>query len=387
MPDKQTRFQRILRRSGVAVVMLAALTSGLPATPAGAEVDLTQINLELGGEAAVGWSIQNIVPCQSGSQTVTLSSIGALDGYVTIWVDNVVSGEGDNPEPETDTTGDGELDENILFNLTTDPTGRLETNITLPTTVDNLPQSYEDPNYILITPLDSGETITLYWEWELPCATGNEAQGDRLSFDIHYVLEDFEEDDDDGNGFTTTARSCFLTVDMLGDQVIVRVDCCSNSTNSSNQIYSPDGAALLGIDPWTRVTCDECEGCRGFPVLIEVTEVDDPPPPPPGATFVGPVYDFTGYRSRSACETVIFGRPVTLLFDFDPGELPDNTASVGVGYYNELSGLWEDLPPDTGRVAALGEATAQVSHLSNLPSSPEWNQPSPRTNLNHRRPP
>ncbi|GAI58083.1 unnamed protein product, partial [marine sediment metagenome] len=54
--------------------------------------------------------------------------------------------------------------------------------------IDNFPQSVSDPNYIRMSPLDAGEEVTLGWEWELPPETGNDAQGDTLSFTINYHL-------------------------------------------------------------------------------------------------------------------------------------------------------------------------------------------------------
>ncbi|MCP4610444.1 MAG: DUF11 domain-containing protein, partial [Planctomycetes bacterium] len=55
-------------------------------------------------------------------------------------------------------------------------------------TLGNLPQSDFDSDYLAITPLDIGETATINWKWELPIETGNDVQGDRLSFTINYSL-------------------------------------------------------------------------------------------------------------------------------------------------------------------------------------------------------
>ena len=168
------------------IIGLAMLISFIPSTvqAAGEPVDL-----EVGGEGATNWNIDNIQPGDSGTKTVTLHNAGYKDGFVTIWISDVVSSEGTNPESETgDTTEPGELDNYLVFDLSC---SRLSTNLSLPATIDNLPQSSSDPNYIEVGPLNAGDTVNLDWLWELPTQTGNDVGGDSLSFTIHYLLEEF----------------------------------------------------------------------------------------------------------------------------------------------------------------------------------------------------
>ena len=104
-----------------------------------------------------------------------------------------------NPEPETDTEEPGELDDA----LTVEPKhANVQTNniATWPPTVSDYPNEASNSQYIRI-PIASGATITIEWEWVLPCEVGNEAQGDTLDFNIHYT-QYFppEEEDDPGNG-------------------------------------------------------------------------------------------------------------------------------------------------------------------------------------------
>ena len=161
---------------------------GSLSVPVQAEYDLEIIDLVLGGEGATPWDIGDIMPCDSDAKTITLHNAGTEDGLVTIWISDIVSGECANPESETDTVEPGELDDHLLFNLTA--TG-LSTNLSLPETINNLPQSADDSSYVRVSPLDAGDTVTLNFDWELPCETGNEAQGDCLSFTINYLLEEF----------------------------------------------------------------------------------------------------------------------------------------------------------------------------------------------------
>ena len=66
----------------------------------------------------------------------------------------------------------------------------LTTNINLPAIISDLPQSAAAPNGIEIIPLKAGGTINLTWKWELPTQTGNDAQGDSISFTINYLLRE-----------------------------------------------------------------------------------------------------------------------------------------------------------------------------------------------------
>jgi len=147
------------------------------------------IDLELGGEGATSWDIGNIQPGDTGTKTVTLRNAGYRDGFVTVWISDIVSSEGANPESETgDTTEPGELVSYLLFDLSCI---QLNTNLGLPAVIENFPQSASSWVYIRVSPLNAGDTVNLHWLWELPYDTGNEIQGDSLSFTIHYVLEEF----------------------------------------------------------------------------------------------------------------------------------------------------------------------------------------------------
>lgn len=190
-----------LKENGLIAKLLLAVVIGLVMLgplPAPAQAQEQEpIDLVLGGEGATSWFVDDIKPCASGTEEVTLHNAGYLDGFVVIWISDIVSGEGKNPEPETNTTDEdgGELDNYLLLDLSTDPSGLITTNVSLPATINDLPQSVDDSNYIWIVPLNhegaDGDTVTLYWYWELPCETGNDAQGDTLSFSMTYFLREF----------------------------------------------------------------------------------------------------------------------------------------------------------------------------------------------------
>jgi hypothetical protein len=139
------------------------------------------LDLELSGEGATSWNIGNIKLGESGTKTIELHNAGSRDGSVTIWISDI---------EEADYVGDGAmLDDYLLFNLSCE---RLSSNITLPATIGELPQSAADTNYIKINQLSVGETVILVWEWEFPETEElqNDAQGDSLSFTINYLFEE-----------------------------------------------------------------------------------------------------------------------------------------------------------------------------------------------------
>lgn len=148
------------------------------------------VDLVLGGEGATSWNIVSVEPGDSGIKTVELHNAGSKHGFVTIWVSAIISSEGVNPESETgDTAEPGEFTDYLLLNLTADG---LSSNVNLPTTINNLPQSATWSDYIELIPLKYGDTVDLQWNWELPAPTGNDVQGDSISFTINYLLREIE---------------------------------------------------------------------------------------------------------------------------------------------------------------------------------------------------
>jgi hypothetical protein len=121
---------------------------------------------------AVG-SPGNIVPGASGSVLVDLTNTGTMDGDVYIWAGNI--------------TGDVALGQYLYFNFSQE---RLESTVSLPATVYEIPDSPFNSSSIVISPLQAGETLTLNRTFEF-LETGtpqNEAQGKSLAFTIYYTL-------------------------------------------------------------------------------------------------------------------------------------------------------------------------------------------------------
>jgi len=341
----------------------------LGSSPVPVQAQAEPIDLVVGGEGATSWSIENILPCDSGTKTVELHNAGSLDGFVIIWISDIESGEGKNPEPETNTEGEGELDNYLLFNLYTDPSGRLDTNISLPTTINNFPPSIDGPGYIWINPLNAGETVTLYWDWELPCETGNDAQGDTLSFTITYFLGELPPPPPpppppSGPGYEA---GCFFDIDMLGRITRVGVGCCTNRVLGTKVAPDPNDMHFLEVEWNTLVICEDCGGCGCYPRVVVMSLAEESPPPPnDGRIIIEPVYDFTGYRDierQEVCVPVSFNSPISMVLSYDPDELPEGASSPVLAYYDADLGHWVDLSPDPGRVAEVGKIAVLADYF------------------------
>lgn len=154
------------------------------------EVLASDPGLDISGSGAAPWNISNIAPGDSGLKTVTLHNSSGYTCSLHIWISNIVNTEGLNPESESgDTAEPGELGDYLLFKISP-PSMALSTNIAMPALINNLPHSATDVYYIKIDPFETGQTVVLNWEWELPPETGNMVQGDSISFDINYLLEE-----------------------------------------------------------------------------------------------------------------------------------------------------------------------------------------------------
>ncbi len=379
---RKGRTIKYAARLFLAVIIGVAMLGSLPMAVLAQEP--IPIDLVLGGEGATSWSIEHIMPCASGTKTVELHNAGTEDGFVTIWISDIVSDEGLNPEPETDTSEEngGELDDHLLLGLSA--SSGLSTNLSLPTTINNFPPSASDPDYIWINPLNAGETVTLYWDWELPCETGNDAQGDTVSFTITYYLEELPTPTPTptgGGGGGGGVAECYLEIDMLGEITKVGVRCCKNSVIEDCMAPDPDELHFLEIEEGMEIICGDCEGCRCYPRVLVMSLAEDVPPPPDGMAIVGPVCDFTGYedtRRYIVCdEATFFDPPITVLLSYDPDELPEGAFSPVIAYYDTELGIWIPLPSDPGRVAEVGKVTGLADYfkspfavLVNVPPPP-----------------
>ena len=284
------------------------------------------VDLVLGGEGSTSWNIDNIAPSDYGIKTVTLHNAGTADGLVTIWISDIVSHEGLNPESETgDITGSGELDANLIIDAAAEG---LKTNLSLPTVLRDMPDSAIDSDFIEIMPLKDGTTITLDWVWVLPEGTSNEVQGDNVSFTINYLLREIEITDVSGivdsNGiFTQTA-----VVESIGDEGTIVI-----AQNTEGRTAEGDPVSEL----W----------------LIEV----DREPQPSDGTVVS-------YYNAGPSGTT-FDQPVTITLNYrDPEDIPSGVSEeeLVIALWDETLDTWVELP---SVVDSLNNTvSAQITHFS-----------------------
>jgi hypothetical protein len=328
-------------RLALALIIGLALI-GVSPVPAQAQ---TSVDLKLGGEGATSWNIANIKPGDSGTKIVELHNAGSQRGSVSIWISDI---------EEADYAGDGAvLDDYVQLNLSVE---RLNSNITLPVTIHELPQSASDPYYIKIDTLYARETLTLVWEWEFPetGAPQNDAQGDSFSFTINYLLEELPF----GGGGDKTPDYRKLEIDILGKVTVAKVN------SSGELLYSclatdPDNKHTLELDQGTKVTSADGKVIR----RIEMSFCEEPPSPPSGMEMIGPAYELTGYTGDSAPCSIILDKPAELTLSYDPDWLPENTSTMLITWYEPGNG-WTELEPASSEVAQANEITALISHTS-----------------------
>jgi len=318
-----------------------------------AQADSDPVDLELGGEGATSWDIVNIKPGDSGTKTVALHNAGYWDGFVTIWISDIVSSEGTNPESETgDTAEPGELVDYLVFDLSSI---RLSTNISLPATIENFPQSVSSWVYIRVSPLNAGDTVNLHWLWELPHETGNEVQGDSLSFTVNYVLRELPSGGGGGGGGSGGGSSpepelLQLEVDMWG-KVFAGERNEEGVLMETREAVSPDEALSLLLLQETRVL-----DAAGNPLdLIEVKSVT-PPQPPPDKLVIGPGYDI-----QPSCT---FDPPIKFILHYGSLAINDGISEEDLvtAYYDQTQQEWIEMPTVVDTDA--NTVTVSLSHSS-----------------------
>jgi hypothetical protein len=328
------RFSRIL---------LAVLigTSLLGFYPSPVQADTVPIDLVLGGSGATPWVLSNIEPGSGGIETVELHNAGSKDGFVTIWISDIISGEGSNPEAETVYTAEpGELADNVLFNIAADG---LVTDMDLPTILNNFPGSYDSGNSIELIPLRSGGTVNLQWSWELPAGTGNDVQGDDMSFTINYLLRECKVTD--VSGLVTGTGSFTETVIVESDTAKGKITISENVTGHTNA-----GQPLTEI--W-------------------LIEMDKQPPAEPGGDRVISLWDI-------GPDGITFDEPVTLTLSYrDPEDIPQgvNEKDLTISLWDNDAGKWVELDSTVDTISNI--ISAQVSHFSRYAIEGIVSHPSP----------
>ncbi len=204
---------------------------------------------------------------------------------------------------------------------------------------------------------------TVFCDFEDPCGTSNTGQVTVESCVIP-------------TPGCTMPPVCKFDIIMLGsEEFTIRVDCCDDTTFEGHTVFDPDELHFLTIDRNTAVVCGDCVGCGNYPMLVVMTISDDPPADPDFGVIIGPVYEINGYKGNRLCSAVTLGKPGVLSLNYDPDELPGDTASVYIGFYNEETGMWEGLQ-FPGGIAEEGVAKGLFNHMSTFAVIAELEQES-----------
>jgi len=179
--QKQCRKKINLKILPFVVIILLLILLVVP----GPVVAQGPIDLVFGSSGSIPWNESGIEPGSHGSTSIDLINNGTLAGTLYIWVDNI---------SQTDAFGDGAALGKYMYFSITHP--NLVSTIPLPSRIDAFPTAPWNASYLVISPVRSGEVVTLNWTWEFVRMgqVQNDAQGDSLRFNISFMLvnETFE---------------------------------------------------------------------------------------------------------------------------------------------------------------------------------------------------
>jgi hypothetical protein len=345
-----------------AFILLALVLGGLSA--AGAQAAGNPVDLELSGAGASSWNISNVKPGDAGAILVTLKNAGTKAGAVTIWLSDIVSTEGNNPESETgDTSEPGELDAYLVINLTS---SRLTTNITLPVALNQFPQSPSGPAYVKLSQIGAGESINVTWHWSLPPGANNDVQGDSVSFTINYVIEELPAPPGGGGGNGTAPANSYelLIISKAGELSSSTYVGLSELGRTQQALSVSDiyRSFTLTIEGGTLLTSNEIE----IPRILRITRSDELLQAlGNGITIISPLYEIAALIGNREYGYVAFDQPARITLRYDARLVPDRDASIFIGILCSDQTIIK-LPTEVGTDADGAYAQAITSTLATV---------------------
>ena len=390
----------------VILLALAALLLSFAAPVSAATTPPVQITL--GGSGATPWNIGNIAPGQSGTKVITVQNTGLYTGNLTLWISNIANTDGTPARFQTQGTGD--LGQFLTFSVTS---SRISGNITMPTRLGNFPSSASDSHYLKVFSLRSAELITMTWQWNLPPNVGNVVQGDSLTFDINYGLEQSDTLPPQGTttvpptsttGITSTATDAPPSTTPTGVTTTAPVTVISTpaattapTTLTSTPPTSVPGAPTTGTSitnpvitsPETTTPAIESSAYLDLALYLDNTGRATEPLTIVSGDGVGTIFipagtlllDAEGNRligitlytyadpANPVSLTIMampsdatFSPPITLIFHYDTSQVNADEAQDLKVYMQLSDGSWQAMP---GGVidAQAGTVTVEISHL------------------------
>lgn len=143
------------------------------------------LNLTLNDGAAQSISFAAVKPGDSGVDNFKLNNVGSVDGHLYASVQNIVNGAGTTPEPEP-TPDNGELAASMHVVVWSDLDGDKVQDAGEAVAYDGLLSGATVS--IDMGALAAGGMTYLGFAWDIPTSVGNEIQGDTVTFDIVFTL-------------------------------------------------------------------------------------------------------------------------------------------------------------------------------------------------------
>lgn len=360
------------------------------------------LDLQLDAPQVIRWDISNIAPGDTGVQFANLHNTGNITSYVYIWIDDLVDGEGENPESETgDTSEPGELSHYISLDIINEGmkfkrlsgTGQV-INIILPIVLNTFPSNSYNALYIESPPIEPGETLELQWQWEFLPTAGNEAQGDTVSFSIYYVLGPYQSGGGSGGGGVGGGGGGVSPPEEepdlpTSDETPVSTD---DETIPARKYVSDDGRCIIDIPKGLHVITDSGEELEY--VIIDIA--GEIPPVPEPFILITPLYKILVHTEYSISEGTRLKLPVMLTIYYDTDKIPENS-KVYIFSYNPDSGwvmLYSSGDPSCGflttwvnylnlvAVSVIVEPTYEIPVEPDIPI-PEDITPAPEAEVDH----
>jgi hypothetical protein len=355
-------------------VMLASVLAGtslLVAVPQATRAQTPTVKLNILGFGAVPWNIGNIVPGSSGTQSLSLRNVGSRPGNVTVWLSNVQTQKSAAVSPKF--AGAPQID----YYLTLGLSGRGISTYVAPISIRSFPHTADAPNKISLGILGPGQEMELDWHWALPALAGNGVQGDAVTFDINYMIEEL------GPETLPPRQSAApyqppppelagpvgsVQIILPGRKVIAKVGGDTDATQAPVTATSATARIRLSLDANTKIANAD-PGVDAVPHTIEATVMTPEEVAeagirvPDGWVLVSDVWEISGY-TYGVPHRITVDPPAKLAIGYDPALLPADVEAVGLFYYDESTGRWEELQVPEGYVAEEGMVGGETGHFS-----------------------
>ena len=310
-----------------------------------AYADSPTLDLQLEAPDVTRWNIGNIKPGDSAIKPINLHNNGNTNGYLLIWIADLVDDEGANPESETGNTADpGELSSYIYLDIINDGMTfyRLSGGVAdLPISLKSFPDGVDRALYIASTPIGAGQTLELRWQWTLSPDAGNDVQGDTVSFSIYYSLvgsvpygyiylpggeEPYPSESTTPEVIDNYPPESTPELEPPAPTPII-------TPIGARSYTSADNRCVINIPEGVRIMTGS--GKELLDVIIDTP--DSYPVAPEPFIFAGPVYRIQCITPDGEIQGTALNQDVQLTMYFDPAAVPENT-EIAIFSYHPGSG-------------------------------------------------